>query len=36
MVAEMVRLIFRAFQCEMKLDHIIARRLLLAPVAKGL
>jgi len=32
----MVRLIFRAFQCEMKLDYIIASKLLLAPVAKGL
>jgi len=29
-------LIFRAFQCEMELDHIIVSRLLLAPVAKGL
>jgi len=32
----MGRLIFRAFQCEMELDHITASRLLLGPVAKGL
>jgi len=32
----MARLIFRAFQCEMELDYIIASRLLLAPAAKGL
>jgi len=35
-VAEMARLIFRAFQCEIELDYIIVSRLLLAPVAKGL
>ena len=28
----MARLIFRAFQCEMELDYIIASRVLLAPV----
>jgi len=32
----MAILIFRAFQCEVELDYIIASRLLLAPVAKGL
>jgi len=32
----MARLIFCAFQCEMELDYIIASRLLLDPVAKGL
>ena len=30
----MERLIFRAFQCEMELDHITFSRLLLVPVAK--
>jgi len=35
-VAAMVRLIFRAFQCEIELDYIIVSRLLLAPAAKGL
>jgi len=29
----MVRLIFRAFQCEMELDYITVSRLLLGPVA---
>jgi len=33
-VAEMPKLIFRAFQCEMELDYIIVSRLLLVPVAK--
>jgi len=32
----MGRLIFRAFQCEMELDYITARRLSLVPAAKGL
>jgi len=32
----MGRLIFRAFQCEMELEHITVSRLLLVPVAKGL
>jgi len=31
----MGRLIFRAFQCGMKLDYITVSRLLLVPVAKG-
>ena len=35
-VAEMGRLIFRAFQCEIELDYITISRLLLIPVAKGL
>ena len=35
-VAEMGRLIFRAFQCEIELDCITVNRLLLIPVAKGL
>ena len=30
--AEMGRLIFRAFQCEMELDYITVSRLLLVPV----
>jgi len=30
------RLIFGAFQCEIKLDYITVSRLLLVPVAKGL
>jgi len=34
-VAEVGRLIFRAFQCEMELDYITVSRLLLVPVAKG-
>jgi len=32
----MGRLIFRAFQCEMELDYITVRRLLLVPVEKDL
>jgi len=32
----MVRLIFRAFQCEMELGYITFGRLLLVPVAKDL
>jgi len=32
----MVRLIFGAFQCEIKLGHITFSRLLLVPVAKDL
>jgi len=35
-VAEVGRLIFRAFQYEMELDYITVRRLLLVPVAKDL
>jgi len=31
----MVRLLFRAFQCEMELDYITISRSLLVPVAKG-
>jgi len=34
--AEVGRLIFRAFQCEVELDYITVSRLLLVPVAKGL
>jgi len=32
----MGRLIFSAFQCEMELEYIAFRRLLLVPVAKAL
>jgi len=35
-VAEVGRLIFRAFQCEMELDYVTVSRLLLVSVAKGL
>jgi len=35
-VAEVGRLIFRAFQYEMQLDYITVSRLLLVPVAKDL
>jgi len=35
-VAELGRLIFRAFQCEIELDYITVSRLLLILVAKGL
>jgi len=35
-VAEVGRLIFRAFQCEMEVDFITVSRLLLVPIAKGL
>jgi len=35
-VAEMGKLNFRAFQCEMELDYTTVNRLLLVPVAKGL
>jgi len=35
-VAEMGRLIFRAFQCEMELGYITVSRFFLVPVAKGL
>jgi len=34
-VAEVGRLIFRAFQFEMELDYFTVSRLLLVPVAKG-
>jgi len=35
-VAEMRRLIFRAFQCEVELDYIVVSRFLLVLVAKCL
>jgi len=35
-VTEVERLIFRALQCEMELDYVTVRRLVLVPVEKGL
>jgi len=35
-VAEMEKLTYSAFQCEMELGYITFSRLLLVPVAKGL
>jgi len=35
-VAEMGKLIFGAFQCEMEMEYMAVSRLLVVPVAKGL